>query len=297
MQSTPSIQELRVALTVADVDQAVQFYRDGLGFAVVKSWATADGRGVILAAGRATLELIDEAQARLIDAVEVGERVSGDVRLALAFPDVDALVQAGAAAGAHLLHAPVVTPWGDRNARLVAPDGMQLTLFQTLDQTEPDTGSPIDQQHLRAAFQAAQQARAHGNDPFGAVLVDPQQQIILAAENTVVTEHDCTGHAETNLMRLASTQFAADVLAGCTVYTSTEPCAMCAAALHWGNIGRLVYGLSAARFNRMVNPSPQELALPCREVFARSTRPIAVLGPLLEDEALLVHEGYWSRPS
>jgi lactoylglutathione lyase len=133
MDTANTVRELRVALTVVDFDKAVQFYRDGLGLDVVKSWATADGRGIILAAGRATLEIIDEAQARLIDQVEVGERVSGTVRLAMEFGDVNAAVRAGCEAGACLLHEPVETPWHNRNARLVAPDGMQLTFFQILD--------------------------------------------------------------------------------------------------------------------------------------------------------------------
>jgi catechol 2,3-dioxygenase-like lactoylglutathione lyase family enzyme len=138
MSSPNQVNELRVALTVDEFDQAVRFYRDGLGLEVVKAWSTPEGQGVILAAGRATLELIDRAQADLIDRVEVGERVSGPVRLALAVPHVDAAIIAGQAAGARLAHPSVKTPWGDYNARLVAPDGMQLTFFQLLDTAGTD---------------------------------------------------------------------------------------------------------------------------------------------------------------
>ncbi len=142
MQLHNEIKELRVALTVDDFEQAIRLYRDGLGLALVQEWATPEGRGMILAAGRATLELIDRDQAALIDQVEVGERVAGPVRLAFEVQDAQAAVDAGCAAGARLVHPPVRTPWGHRNARLAAPNGMQLTFFQILDET-PSTGSGI----------------------------------------------------------------------------------------------------------------------------------------------------------
>jgi tRNA(Arg) A34 adenosine deaminase TadA len=150
-----------------------------------------------------------------------------------------------------------------------------------------------DMQFLRRAFAVARRVREHGNHPFGALLVDANQQVLVEAENTVVTERDCTGHAETNLMRLASRQFPADVLATCTVYTSTEPCAMCAAAIHWGNVRRVVFGLSSSRFYESIGPAPDMLQLSCSEVLARSSRPVEVVGPVLEDEALAVHAGFW----
>jgi tRNA(Arg) A34 adenosine deaminase TadA len=150
-----------------------------------------------------------------------------------------------------------------------------------------------DLRFLRRAIAIAQQARDHGNHPFGALLVDAHQQVILEAENTVVTERDCTGHAETNLMRLASRQAPPEALANCTLYSSAEPCVMCAGAIHWGNVGRLVYGVGASRFYELVGPTPTQIDLSCREVFARSSQPIAVIGPMLEDEALAVHAGFW----
>jgi tRNA(Arg) A34 adenosine deaminase TadA len=154
---------------------------------------------------------------------------------------------------------------------------------------------PIDLLFLRRAIVISQQARDHGNHPFGALLVDAQRQVLLEAENTVVTEQDCTGHAETNLVRLASRQFAPELLATCTLYSSTEPCPMCAGAIHWGNLGRLVYGVGATRFYAMIGPAPDQLRLSCREVFARTSRPIEVIGPALEDEALAVHADFWQQ--
>jgi tRNA(Arg) A34 adenosine deaminase TadA len=151
-----------------------------------------------------------------------------------------------------------------------------------------------DLQHLRAAIALAWSAREHGNHPFGALLVDDRNQVVLQAENTVVTERDFTGHAETNLMRQASQHFSPEQLVKCTLYTSTEPCAMCAGAIHWGKLGRVVYALSASDLYAIVGPSPEHLMLPCREVFARSRQPIEVLGPALEAEAKAVHAGFWT---
>ena len=151
-----------------------------------------------------------------------------------------------------------------------------------------------DEYLLRQSFQIATNARQHGNHPFGALLVDEHGGILLEAENTVVTTNDCTGHAETNLMRLASQQFSAEFLARCSLYTSTEPCPMCAAAIFWGNVRRVVFGLSQGAFYRSLGCNTSEvLPIPCRELFARGSKHIKVLGPLLEDEALAVHAGFW----
>jgi tRNA(Arg) A34 adenosine deaminase TadA len=152
-----------------------------------------------------------------------------------------------------------------------------------------------DLQHLRTAIQVAKDAREHGNHPFGAILVDEKDQVLLQAENTVVTGRDCTGHAETNLMRLASQHFSEEQLARCTLYTSTEPCAMCAGAIFWGNVRRVVFALSEVDLYEIAGPSPDHLVLPCREVFAHSQRPVEVVGPAqeLDEEARSVHMGFW----
>lgn len=125
----PTVRELRIALTVDDYERAVAFYRDGLGLAEVESWIRPDGRGTILDAGRATLELFDPQQAETLDRIEVGRRVSGAVRLALHVDDSVAAAQELIEAGATRESGPVDTAWGDRNVRVRAPDGMQLTLF------------------------------------------------------------------------------------------------------------------------------------------------------------------------
>lgn len=129
---TASVLELRVALTAADYERVVAFYREGLGLAPAHLWTTAHDRAVLFALGRATLEIFDEPHAALVDQLEVGRRVSGPLRLAVQVPDVDAAVQRLLAWGATLVHEPVLTPWGHRNARLQAPDGLQVTVFQIL---------------------------------------------------------------------------------------------------------------------------------------------------------------------
>jgi methylmalonyl-CoA/ethylmalonyl-CoA epimerase len=130
------VTELRVALTVAEFDQAVAFYRDALGLPQLADWSSESGRVVVLDGGRATLELLDEDQAATVDRIEAGGRVSGTVRLALKVADSDAVARRLVATGAEEVAPPVDTPWADRNARVRAPDGMQLTLF-----TSPEPAS------------------------------------------------------------------------------------------------------------------------------------------------------------
>ena len=121
--------EFRVVLTVPDFEAAVAFYRDALGFEQLADWSGEDGRVILLEAGHATLELFDEGQAESVDRIEAGRRVSGPVRLAVEVDDLDGTALRLVAAGAEAEAAPVVPPWGGRNARLRAPDGIQLTLF------------------------------------------------------------------------------------------------------------------------------------------------------------------------
>jgi tRNA(Arg) A34 adenosine deaminase TadA len=146
---------------------------------------------------------------------------------------------------------------------------------------------------LRRAIEIAQSAREHGNHPFGALLADKAGNILLEAENTVETDSDCTGHAETNLMRKASKKYTPEELQNFTLYTSTEPCPMCSGAIFWGDVGHVVYALSEEGLYEITGETPYELALPCREVFSRGTHSVEVEGPLLEEEARQVHLGFW----
>jgi len=123
------VKELRLALTVDDFDAALAFYRDVLGLETRDMWIAEGSRGALLEAGRATLELFDEGQATMVDEIEVGRRVAGAVRVAFEVEDSRATSEQLVRAGAELIGGPVETPWHDVNVRLVAPDGMQLTLF------------------------------------------------------------------------------------------------------------------------------------------------------------------------
>lgn len=150
-----------------------------------------------------------------------------------------------------------------------------------------------DLKFLRQSIAVAQRARDNGNHPFGAVLVDEKGVVLLEGENTVNTERDATGHAESNLVRAACKNFDAATLAKCSLYSSTEPCPMCAGAIFWSGIGRLVYALSEAELYAFVPDSPDRLPLGCREVLAHGGRAVQVIGPAMEDEARGVHVGFW----
>ena len=150
-----------------------------------------------------------------------------------------------------------------------------------------------DETWLRRAIALSVKSRADGNHPFAALVVGADGQLIAEAANAHAV--DCTCHAEMNAVRLASSRYAAPLLRGATLYSSAEPCAMCAGGVYWSGIGRVVYGLSEARLLTLTGNHPENptLVLPCREVFARGQRKIEVVGPLLEDEAAAAHAGFW----
>jgi predicted enzyme related to lactoylglutathione lyase len=128
------ILEFRVALTAADYERVLRFYQQALRLDPAALWSNDGGHAAIFSMGRGTLEVFDDAQAAAIDNIEAGQRLNGQIRFALQVPDLDMAIQRAVANGATLVHEPVVTPWGDRNARLSAPDGLQITLFQSPDQ-------------------------------------------------------------------------------------------------------------------------------------------------------------------
>lgn len=128
--SNRPVMELRVAFTAREFDRLVRFYCDGLGLEPAQLWPSDQGRAVVLDLGQATLEIFDESQANTIDQIEVGKRLSGQIRFALKVPDLKAAMERMLSKGAILVHPPVVTPWGDRNVRLQDPEGMQVTLFE-----------------------------------------------------------------------------------------------------------------------------------------------------------------------
>jgi lactoylglutathione lyase len=135
MSNSPVL-ELRVALTTEDFDRLADFYRLGLGLDPAQAWPEEQGRALVLEMGKATLEVFDEKQARTVDMLEAGARISGRIRFALRVPDLKAASRRLIAHGATLVHAPVVTPWGDENVRFQDPDGMQITLYQAGSRTQ-----------------------------------------------------------------------------------------------------------------------------------------------------------------
>jgi tRNA(Arg) A34 adenosine deaminase TadA len=155
--------------------------------------------------------------------------------------------------------------------------------------------SSEDDRHLLASIELSEQAVAHGNYPFGALLVDEHGAVVLEAENTVNTACDSTGHAEINLMRAASKNYSLDQLRRCTLYVSAEPCAMCAGAIYWGNVGRVVFGLGVRSVVDVAEGAHEvpTLAVGCREVFDRCSGRVEVSGPHREAEARAVHERFW----
>ena len=129
-----TIKSFRVALTTDDFERAVTFYRDGLGLDPGELW-TDNGRGQLLWAGTASLEIFDPDYAASVDQIEVGERVSGQIRFAFEVPDVQVAIERALQYGALLVHEPVLTPWQDVNVRLRSPEGLQITLFQAQNET------------------------------------------------------------------------------------------------------------------------------------------------------------------
>jgi tRNA(Arg) A34 adenosine deaminase TadA len=157
--------------------------------------------------------------------------------------------------------------------------------------------SELDEHFLRRSFEVARRALTHGNHPFGAILVDRNRNVLIEAENGYMPARDDTAHAERLLATQACTTLGSDVLGGATLYSSAEPCAMCAGAIYWAGIGRLVYGLSEHRLRAVTGNHPENptLDLPCREVFKSGQRATEVFGPMLEDEAEALHAGVWSK--
>ena len=151
------------------------------------------------------------------------------------------------------------------------------------------------ERYLRLTFALAERSREEGNHPFAAILVGPDGEVLMEAMNAFGIEGDSTGHAERVLMTRASVAYGAEFLAGCTMYANAEPCAMCAGAVYWAGVGRVVHGMSEKALKALIGPHPENLTLdlPCRQVFAAGQRDVEVVGPLLEEESAKAHEGFW----
>lgn len=156
--------------------------------------------------------------------------------------------------------------------------------------------SELDLQLLRQSIELAEEAKARGRHPFAALVADRDGKIVASAgNNSMPPEGDPTQHAELAAAAQAARLLGPQELAECTLYTSAEPCCMCAGAIYWTGIGRVVYALSEHALLALTGDHPENptFSLPCREVFARGQRQIPVLGPMLEHEAAQAHVGFW----
>jgi tRNA(Arg) A34 adenosine deaminase TadA len=158
--------------------------------------------------------------------------------------------------------------------------------------------SERDMRYLRRAMEVAEQSKARGCHPFGAIVVDGNDQIVVeAGNNSLPPNGDPTQHAERVAAARAAGKLPPEALARATLYTSAEPCAMCAGAIYWCNIGRVVYVMSEEKLLELTGNHPENptLSLPCREVFARGQRMVEVVGPVdeLVEEAAQPHVGFW----
>ncbi|GAA4484892.1 nucleoside deaminase [Gluconacetobacter asukensis] len=160
----------------------------------------------------------------------------------------------------------------------------------------PQNATPMDLDMLRQAIALSAEARAAGRHPFAALVADADGRVVSQAiNNSMPPEGDPTQHAELQAVAEAARILPPETLADCTLYTSAEPCCMCAGAVYWTNIRRVVYGLSEHALLGLTGAHPENptFSLPCREVFARGQHMVTVLGPLLEDEAAGPHLGFW----
>ena len=239
MTDLSPVSELRFALTVNDFDAALRFYRDALGLPEVFAWTHDRGRGAVLAAGRATVELLSTSQSEYVDSVEVGRRIAGPVRLAIEVTDADAVAEQLEAAGGDRLAAPVLTPWGHRNIRLRAPDGLQLTLF-TAGRATPSLSTHDDDAFVAQAIDLAVANVAAGQLPFGAVVV-LDTEVVGTGVNTVAGDADPTAHAEVAAIRDACRRLGTTRLPGAVVVSSAEPCPMCQELCRLVGIERVAY--------------------------------------------------------
>ena len=170
---------------------------------------------------------------------------------------------------------------------------MTTTSHATATGDTPDPTPEQMQRHLRRANAVARHALTQGRHPFGAILVGPDNETVLSEQGNV----DSVNHAEAVLARVAAHRFTPEVLWGCTLYTTVEPCCMCAGTQYWAHIGRLVYGMEERRLLALTGSDAQNptMDLPCREVFAHGQKAIRVWGPVPEVEAEIaaLHRGFW----
>ncbi len=148
-----------------------------------------------------------------------------------------------------------------------------------------------DEELILETYKIARSAVANGNHPFGA-LIWLNGEVILTAENTVSTDSDCTCHAELNLVRKAYKELDQDKCSSSTLYTSTEPCAMCAGAIYWCGIRKVVYGCSATELGKVAGKT---LEISSKDIYADAQEEVEVVGPILEEQGVKIHQDFWPQ--
>jgi len=151
----------------------------------------------------------------------------------------------------------------------------------------PDDHEP----YIRRALELAREAADRGDDPFGSLLVR-DGEVVMEERNAVVSADDIRRHPELRLAERAAREFDPAGRAATTMYTSTEPCPMCAAGIYYAGLGGVVYSASAADVAELAGA---DLVVPCRELFDRGTRDVAVHGPVCNDSGRRIHEECWPR--
>jgi tRNA(Arg) A34 adenosine deaminase TadA len=157
---------------------------------------------------------------------------------------------------------------------------------------------PEDENLLRRSFSVALRSRENGDHPFGSLLTNSSDEVLKEQTNGYTSHHnDRTAHAELLLASWAATNLPLTELQKSTLYTSAEPCAMCAGAIYWAGIGRVVYGQSEKSLKDMTGDNEENptLDLPCRNVFGAGQRETEIVGPLLEEEAKKLQEDFWKE--
>ncbi|WP_083748668.1 nucleoside deaminase [Pelomonas sp. KK5] len=155
--------------------------------------------------------------------------------------------------------------------------------------------SDTDALYLRRAIELGAATGRRGNRPFGAVIVSADGQVLGEGVNDNASTGDCTAHAEINALRAASPRHGRELLAAATLYSSGEPCVMCAGAIFWSNVRRVVFGIDAVSLRefRATQAGAGDVVMPCRDVFAAAPHAIEAIGPALLDEAAAPHHDFW----
>jgi len=152
--------------------------------------------------------------------------------------------------------------------------------------------TPTDRKFMERAYELARYATTHGGAPFGAVLVK-DGVVIAEYSNCEISTGDVTKHAETGLISTFSPKISRATFGAATLYTSSEPCTMCCGSIRFAGIKKVVYGTTEVQFLRVMGIPPDPNPLNAREVFARTAPATQVLGPLMEEEGLVIHKAYW----